>query len=179
MLSLSKRLGRRARCHPEGRGEDQGDRCQREHRRVRACGRRIEMLFRSAHPSGQHRGPENEQDIPDDRPHDGGLYDIVQACTQRGECDNEFSGVAEGRVEKPADALAHLLGELFRSPAHGCRKRQNGKRGGQENKEMPVGSEELEADRHGNEEQKPVHRLIEPCLAAEYRRRAPNCDADS
>jgi hypothetical protein len=67
-------------------------------------------------PTGPEPTPRTDGAV--DRADDGRLYDVVQTCTQRSKRDDEFGGVAKGRIEKPADAFAQVLGEFFRCPAH-------------------------------------------------------------
>jgi hypothetical protein len=42
---------------------------------------------------------------------------IVKPGPQGDERDDQFGGVAESRIEKPANSLAHTLCELFGGPA--------------------------------------------------------------
>ena len=152
--SLSRGTGRGL----KGRRKDQCDRRKREHRRLGTRSGRIEVLLGTAQSSGQHGGAEHQQDISDDGAGDRRLHHVVQPGTQRGERNDELGGIAERRVQEPANAFAHALRELLRGPAHPAGKRQNGEAGGRENEQIPLGSEEFQADRDRDKEQKPVHR---------------------
>ena len=140
-------------------GQDQGDRREREHRRLRARAGRVVVLLGTAQASGQHGGPEHQQNVPDDGSDDRRLYDVVEPRAQGGERDDEFGGIAEGRVEQPADPLAHALRKLLGRAAHPRGQGQDGQSRGGEDQEMPVGREKFQADRDGDEEQEPVHQV--------------------
>jgi hypothetical protein len=60
---------------------------------------------------------------------------------QSGKCNDELGGISESRVKKPSNAFAHPVGELFRSFAHPTGERQDGERGGCEEKQMTFGSQ--------------------------------------
>ena len=53
----------------------------------------------------------------------------MKAGAQRGERNYEFSGVAEGGVEKSSHPFAHSFRELFCCPAHPPCQRQDSKGG--------------------------------------------------
>src|SRR4029077_6922986 len=100
----------------------------------------------------------HQQDVPDDRPRDGSLDDVVKTSAQRGERDYELSGVAERGIEKSSHSFSHSFRELFGGAAHPPCQGENGKGGGQEDEEISLGSEEFETDRDGHEDEKPVYR---------------------
>jgi hypothetical protein len=67
-------------------------------------------------------------------------------------CNYEFGGIAKCRIRKPSNPFAQALRKLFRSPAHPSGERQNGKGGGYENDEMPLRSEDFDANRDRDKE---------------------------
>src|SRR5262245_21516647 len=81
---------------------------------------------------------------------------------QRGQGNDELGGIAEGRVEKPPDSLAHALRKLLRCPAHPPRQRQNSNGRSGEDEEMPLRSEHFQSNRNRNEKQEPVHHNRHP-----------------
>src|SRR6185436_20967573 len=96
-----------------GRRQEESDRGQGQHGRLRAGSRWIEALLRVAQAAGEHGGAQYEQDIADDGAGDRGLHHIVQSRAQSGERDDQFGRVAEGRVQQAAHAFAGTLRELL------------------------------------------------------------------
>ena len=138
--SAKSRRGR-VRRGLKGRGKYQCDRRERQHRRLRPRACRIEVLLGTAQSSAQHGGAQHQQDIADDGAGDRGFHHVVEPGAQCGERNDELGGIAESRVEKPADTFAETLRELLRGPAHPPGQRQDGEAGGHENKEITLGSE--------------------------------------
>src|SRR6516165_9745302 len=66
-----------------------------------------------AQSSGQHGGAEHQQHVPNNGTSYRRFHHIVKPGPQGDERDDQFGGVAESRIEKPANSLAHTLCELF------------------------------------------------------------------
>ena len=78
------------------------------------------MLLLMAQAASKHGRTEHQKDISHDRSDDRRLHHIMKPGAQGGECDDEFGGVAESRIEKTANSLAGAVGQLFCCPAEPC-----------------------------------------------------------
>jgi hypothetical protein len=149
------------------------DRRERQHRRLRAGARRVEVLLRPVPgAAGEHRGAEHEQDVPDDRAGEGCLHHVGQTLAERRDGDDQFGGVAERRVEKAADAFARMVRQRLRRAAHPSGQRQDGESRREEDPQVPFWREMLERDRQrpASQERKPSHSTVRPSFCC--RRRA-------
>ena len=69
--------------------------------------------MRKAQAAGECRRAEHEQQIADDRPGERRLHDGREPFRQYHQRDNQLGRVAEGRVEKSAEACAGVCCELL------------------------------------------------------------------
>ena len=90
---------------------------------------RVEELAVAADAADEHRRAEDEQDVAEDRADDRGLDDLLQALAQGEEGDDELRRVAEGDVEKPADARPGLGRQLLGGQPHQRGRRDDPDRG--------------------------------------------------
>ena len=60
-------------------------------------------------PPGQRRRAEHQQNVADDRAGQRGLHHRVEPLSQRHDGDDQLRRVAEGGVQKPADAFAGVV----------------------------------------------------------------------
>ena len=104
-----------------------------------------------------HRRAQHQQDVADDGAGDRCLDDVVQALAQGRQGDDQLRGVAEGRIEKSADALAHAFCQLLRGAPHPHRERQDGETCADEYGDVAFRGEVLQRNRDRYEHEQPVH----------------------
>jgi hypothetical protein len=92
---------------------------------LRAGAGEIEVLFAMAHAAGQHGCAKHEKNIPDDRADNRGLHHVMEPGAQGRERDDKLRCVAEGRIEKAANAFAGTVRQLFGGSPEPCRQRKN------------------------------------------------------
>lgn len=97
---------------------NQPDCREQQHRGLGTSPGRVEVLLGTAQSARQHCGTKHQQDVPNDRPRDGSLDDVVKTGAQRGERDYELSGVTERGIEKSSHSFSHSFRELFGGAAH-------------------------------------------------------------
>ena len=85
------------------RGEDLRDHRERQHRRLGTRAGRIEVLLGMAQSSSQHSGTQDQQHVSNDGTGYQRFHRIVKPGTQGDECDDQFGGVAERCIKKPAN----------------------------------------------------------------------------
>src|SRR5262245_60782477 len=121
----------------------------------------------------EQAGSEDEEAVADDRSRDRGLDDLTEAVGEPDRRDDQLGGVAEGRVEEPADPGARPLGEGVRRPTHETRQRNDAERRNGEDRDRRR-MQDLEQDRDGNEDEEQIDRVAqpEPPLRRAARRRA-------
>jgi hypothetical protein len=151
----------RRRAAPEdalkGGGQDEGDRRECEQRRLGTRARRVELLLRlMAKPAREHGGPENKEDVSDDRAGDRGLHHVVQAGVQRDDGDDELGGIAEGRIQEPTDALPRPHRQLLGGAAHPAGERNDGQGRREEDPERLLRREMLESGGERDERDEPA-----------------------
>src|SRR6185503_6722967 len=105
---------------------------------------------------------EHQQGVAEDRPHQRGLDDLLQAVPQGEESDDDLGRVAEGDVQQPADARARAIRELLGRLAHECGGGDHAD-GGYEEDRGRGSCSDVEHDRQRNERNEEVR----PPLAAE------------
>jgi hypothetical protein len=115
------------------------------------------MLLRMPQSAGHHSSAKYQQNVANNGTSDRCFNHIVEPSTQRSQSNDELGGVAERRIKPSANPFAHALRKLLRGPAHPTSERQDSKGGGNENEEIPPGSEQLLPNRHWNQQQEPVH----------------------
>ena len=92
--------------HPVDRRNDQSERREHQQRTIDPGHARIERLRLDLEPAGDHRNPQTEQQVADDRTRERRLDDPDQAPVQREQADDDLRRVAQRRVEQPARASA-------------------------------------------------------------------------
>src|SRR5579885_610149 len=133
---------------------DKADGTQREQPRPHGGGGAVEDLAWMAHAAAQHGQPQHQQDVADDGTGDGGLDHVMQSRLERDDGDDEFGGVAEGGVQKPAQALPQIPGEMFSGPAHPGGERQDGGRRGREHPcRIGMDMMQIKGNRHAQQQQ--------------------------
>ena len=120
-----------------------------------------------AEPPEQEGDAEREQEVRQDGADERGPDHVEKARPQRHEGDDQLGGVAEGRVEEPADRVAGVGRELLGRPDDQARDRHDRDRRDEEHPgRRRAGVLERERDR--DERQQPVDRG--PHVAAARRR---------
>ena len=148
-----RRIGNSARQPVEDRGHDQSDRAEEEHRRAEAGSRAIEALHRVAETADEGCSAEDEEHVADDRSGQRGLDEIGQPLTQGQDADDQLGGIAEGRVQQPADAATEMLGELLGGTPDEGGQGQDGEYRRSKDQCVPFGCQLVEEDGHRNESQ--------------------------
>jgi hypothetical protein len=87
----------------EGRDQHPDD-GEEHHRRGSPGDARVESLQAVLQPADEEREAEDEEEIPEDRADDRGLYQLDLPGPERDDRDDQLGGVAEGRVQEAADA---------------------------------------------------------------------------
>ena len=108
---------------------DDGD---QHHRAVHAGGAGVVVLVVEAHASQEERESEREQEVREDRPDERCTHHVEQPRLERDDGDDELGGVAERRVEQPADGIARARRELLRGADDHGRNRNDRERGREE-----------------------------------------------
>ena len=142
-----RRVRHAARQPVEDGGNDEPDRAEQQHRRAEPGRRAIEPLHRMAEAADERRSAEHQQHVADDRSGQRGLDQIGQACAQRQRADDQLRGIAERRVQQPADAAAEMLGQLLGGAPHVGGQRQDGEHRRAEDRDVTLRRQQLEADR--------------------------------
>src|SRR5690606_3321683 len=104
-------------------------------------------------PAPDRAQAEDQQDVADDRAGDRRLDQVVKPGPERHDRDDQLGGVAEGRVQQPADAFTQPLCELLRRPAHQARERDDRQRGRDEDRDPARVEHVLQRQGDGNEDQ--------------------------
>ena len=138
------------------RRQNKRDRRQGQHGRLRPGALGVVALFLVAQSACKHRCTQDQEDIADYGAGDRCLDDVVQSSTKCSQGDDEFSRIAEGRVEQPSDAFAHPFRELLCCPAHPGGKWQDSDCRSDEYEEMPLGGQILQSDGDGYKSEQPV-----------------------
>ena len=113
-----------------------------------------------ARAAEEHRRPEHQQDVAQDRPDDRGLDHLVQPGAEREQGDDQLRRVTERDVEQATDARTRPGGELLGRPAHERGGRDDPQRRSDERRHR-AGMHELEDDRDRDE----GHQQVRPALA--------------
>jgi len=99
-----------------GGGNDERDRCQSQHCCLCSSACQVKVLFRISHSPGKHGSAKDEKDISNDRAHNRGFHNVIEAGTKSCECNDKFCGVAESCVEKASYAFARPVCQLLGCP---------------------------------------------------------------
>ncbi len=137
----------------EYRGDHEPNRAEQQHGRSQPSGGAIEALNREAQPADERRCAEDEQDVADDRTGERRLDQVRESLAERHHTDDELGGVPERRVQQAADAAAEVLREDFSRVADERRKRQDRERRRKKDRDVALGGEDPQENRHGHEEE--------------------------
>ena len=113
--------------------------------------------------AGDHRQPEYEQQVGDDRARDRATDDVRESVPDREDGDDQLRGVAKARVQEPADSRPRVLGKLLGRLAYDPGKRDEGGRGEHEDGDVAGTCEVMQCERNRGEgkrgRQEPARRL--------------------
>jgi hypothetical protein len=85
-----------------------------------------------ARPAQQERHAEREQQVGEDGAGERGAHHVEQPRAQRDHGDDQLGGIAEGRVEQPAERVARVGRELLGRAHDEARDRHDRERRAQE-----------------------------------------------
>ena len=112
----------------EDRRDQQPERCQHQQARRSSARHGVERLARRLEPPGEHRCPQAEQEVADDRAGDRRLDDVDQPLLEGEQADDDLGGVAERGVQQAPAVGPSVLGQRLGGVPHQARQRRDRQR---------------------------------------------------
>lgn len=116
----------------EHRGHHERDDRQKKHRSAVVGAGAVEFLRTASQAADKEGQPEHEEQVADDAAGDGGLNKGEVPLVKRDDCDDQFSGVPEGGVQKPAPGRSGTARQFLGPKPDDPRKRDERNRRGDE-----------------------------------------------